>query len=147
MLSQSLDPTKILLLVQFAIQAILLGAVIYFILADKKKTLPTAVLDELKGVLQETQQLSDNFRDQIQTKVDIVKGAMNELDEKIREARLLLEGLEKTAVNTKQVRDYTQADVVRLYKGGFDPVDISQITGIPVGEIQLMVKIVNGENA
>lgn len=144
---QSLDPTKILLLIQFVVQAVLLGIVIYFILVDKKKNLPTEVLDELKDVLQETQHLSDNFRDQIQAKVDIVKGAMNGLDDKIREARLLLEGLEKTAVNTKQTRDYTQTDVVRLYKGGFDPVDISQITGIPVGEIQLMVKITNGDNA
>lgn len=147
MWGQSLDSTKILLLVQFAVQAGLLVTVIYFILTDKKKNLPTAVLDELKGVLHETQQLSDDFRDQIQSKVDVVKGAMNELDEKIREARLLLEGLEKASVSTKQTRDYNQTDVVRLYKGGFDPVDISQITGIPVGEIQLMVKISNGDNA
>lgn len=138
---ESLDPTKTLLLVQFLVQAVLLGIVVFFMLVDKKRNIPTSVFDELKSVIQQTQQLSDSFRDQIQAKVDLVNGVIAELDGKIREAELLMEGLEKTSIHTKQARSYTQSDVVRLYKGGFDPVDISQITGIPIGEIQLMVKI------
>jgi hypothetical protein len=137
----SLDPTKTLLLVQFVVQAILLGVVIFFVATDKKKSISPSVLDELKEVIQQTIQLSDNFNDQIKAEVDIVKGAMTELDDKIREAKLLMEGLEKASVSTKEARKYTPLDVIRLDKGGFDPVDISQITGIPVGEIQLMVKM------
>lgn len=137
----SLDPTKTLLLIQFVVQAILLCVVIFFVVADKKKNIPPTFLDELKDLIQQTRQLSDNFRDQIQAEVDLVKGVMSNLDDKIREANLLMEGLEKTTVSTKQIRKYTPEDVVRLHKGGFDPVDISQITGIPVGEIQLMVKM------
>jgi hypothetical protein len=137
----SLDPTKTLLLIQFVVQAILLGVVIFFVATDKKKSISPSVLDELKEVIQQTRQLSDNFNDQIKAEVDIVEGVMTELDDKIREAKLLMEGLEKASVSTKDTRKYTPSDVVRLYKGGFDPVDISQITGIPVGEIQLMVKM------
>lgn len=137
----SLDPTKTLLLVQFVVQAILLCVVVFFVITDKKKGISPSALDELKEVIQQTRQLSDNFRDQVKTEVDIVKGVMTELDDKIREARLVMEGLEKSAVNTKETRTYTPLDVIRLHKGGFDPVEISRITGIPVGEIQLMVKM------
>jgi hypothetical protein len=137
----SLDPTQTLLVVQFIVQAILLGVVVFFVITDKKKGISSSALDELKELIGQTRQLSDNFRDQIKAEVDIVKGVMTELDDKIREARLLLEGLEKTSMNTKEIRTYTPSDVVRLHKGGFDPVDISRITGIPVGEIQLMVKM------
>ncbi len=137
----SLDPTKILFLVQFAVQAVLLGFVVFFIMTDKKKGISSSSLDELKELIEQTRQLSEGFRDQINTDVEVVKGAINELDDKIREAKLLMEGLEKASANAKEAWKYTPSDVVRLHKGGFDPVDISRITGIPVGEIQLMVKM------
>jgi hypothetical protein len=137
----ALDPTKTLLLVQFLVQAILLGAVIFFIATDKKKVISTSALDELREVIEQTRQLSDNFREQIKSEVSVVRGVMTEFDDKIREAKLLMEGLEKASVSTKETMKYTPSDVTRLHKGGFDPVEISRITGIPVGEIQLMVKM------
>ncbi|HQG30673.1 MAG TPA: hypothetical protein PLA83_01995 [Deltaproteobacteria bacterium] len=137
----SLDPTKTLLIIQFVVQAILLGVIIFFVVADRKKGISPSALDDLKELIGQTRQLSDNFSNQIKTEVEIVKGAMTELDDKIREAKLLMEGLEKASVNVKEVRKYTPSDVAKLHKGGFDPVDISRITGIPVGEIQLMVKM------
>ena len=73
-------------------------------------------------------------------RLDLVPDAASAI-RKIREAKLVADGLEKASAATKETRKYTPADVARLYKGGFDPVDISQITGIPVGEVQLMVKV------
>jgi hypothetical protein len=140
----SLDPLKTLFIIQFAVQAVLLGIVVFLIVVDRKKNIPTSVLDELKAVIGQTSQLTEGFRDQIQARVDLVAKAMAELDAKIREAKLATESLDKAAAasaSARETRKYTQSDVVRLHKGGFDPVDISQITGIPVGEIQLMVKV------
>jgi len=97
-------------------------------------------------VIGQTSQLTEGFRDQIQAKVDLVNKAIVELDAKILEAKNTAEGLEKASgmkatAALKETRKYTQSDVIRLHRGGFDPVDISQITGIPVGEVQLMVKV------
>jgi hypothetical protein len=145
-LFNSLDPMRTLFLIQFVVQAVLLGIVVFLILADKKRSIPTSALDELKTVIGQTSQLTEGFRDQIQAKVDLVNKAMLELDAKIQEARAAGELLEKVSgvragAAAKETRKYTQSDVIRLHKGGFDPVDISQITGIPVGEVQLMVKV------
>lgn len=137
----SLDPLRTLFFVQFAVQAVLLGVVIFLIFIDRKKTVSTSALDELKTVIGQTAALTEGFRDQIQEKVDVVARAMAELDHRVREARAAAEGLEKALAAAKETRAYTQTDVIRLHKGGFDPVDISQITGIPVGEVQLMVKV------
>jgi hypothetical protein len=137
----SLDPLRTLFFIQFIVQAVLLGIVVFLIISDKKRSIPTSALDELKALIGQTSQLTEGFREQIQFKVDIVAKAMGELDAKIREAKLVAEGLEKAATATKETRNYTAADIARLHKGGFDPVDISQITGIPVGEVQLMVKV------
>ena len=82
----------------------------------------------------------------MQKKIEIVTKVMNELDAKTREAETIIKGLEKTALNAKQVRQYNQEDVLRLHKGGFALVDISQITGIPVGEVQLMIKVKDQNN-
>jgi hypothetical protein len=144
-LLNSFDPLKILFVVQFVVQAVLLGIVVFLIMVDKKKNIPTTALDELKAVIGQTSQLTEGFRDQIQAKVDLVKGVMTELDVRIEEAKREADRLEKaagaSAVPAKEARKYTQSDVIRLHRGGFDPVDISQITGIPVGEVQLMVKV------
>lgn len=137
----SLDPLRTLFFVQFAVQAVLLGVVIVLIFIDKKRTMPTSALDELKTVVGQTAALTEGFRDQIQEKVDVVGRAMAELDIRIQEAKAAAQGLEKALAATKETRTYTQIDVIRLHKGGYDPVDISQITGIPVGEVQLMVKV------
>lgn len=137
----SLDPTQTLLLVQFVVQAILLGIVVFFVITEKKKGISSSVLDELEELIGQTRQLSDDFHTQIGSEVDVVKGVMAELDDRIREAKLLMSGLEKASESMKENRTYTPSDVVRLHKGGFDPVEISRITGIPVGEIQLMVKM------
>lgn len=137
----SLDPTKTLLLIQFVVQAALIGVVLFLIIFDKKRKISAPVLDDLKDVIRQTEQLSESFREQARGNVDLVKGAVNELEDRIREARLVIEALEKAAGDAKQTRDFTPSDVLRLHKGGFDPLDISRITGIPLGEVQLMVKI------
>jgi hypothetical protein len=66
---------------------------------------------------------------------------MSDLDAKIRNAELLMKGLEETSLKVKKARQFTPGDVQKLHKGGFDELEISQITGIPVGEIQLMIKV------
>ena len=141
-----MDPTKVLLFAQIVVQIILLGLVVFFIMLEKKRKPPTNVLDELKGVVKDTQNLTNSFHEQMQKKIEIVTKVMNELDAKTREAETIIKGLEKTALNAKQVRQYNQEDVLRLHKGGFALVDISQITGIPVGEVQLMIKVKDQNN-
>lgn len=136
-----MDPTKTLLIVQVAVQIILLGFVAFFIVLEKKRKLPTSVLDELKNVVRETQNLSESFHEQVEKKIEIVSKIMSELDAKMHDAERAISGIEKSFLNTSQSRAYTQEDVLKLDRGGFDPIDISRITGIPVGEIQLMIKV------
>ncbi len=135
------DLFKTLFIIQFIVQTVLVCIVLFLIMSDKKKKIPTDALDELKGVIQQAGQLAESFRNQVQLKTELITKLMSNLDEKIREARLMMEGLEKTSVISKEAKAFSQEDVVRLHNGGFSPVDISQITGIPVGEIQLMVKV------
>jgi hypothetical protein len=145
----SLDPLKTLFVVQFVVQAVLLCIVVYLMVVDKRRSIPTSALDELETVIGQTAQLTEDFRTQIQAKVDLVARAMTELDAKILEAKAAAEALEKAsagavgeeASKARETRTYTPSDVARLHKAGFGPVDISQITGIPVGEVQLMVKV------
>lgn len=142
-----MDPTKVLLFVQIIVQIILLGLVVFFIVLEKKRKLPTTVLDELKSVVSETQNLTNSFHEQIREKIEISSKVMNELDARIREAETIIKGLEQTSINSKQSRQYNSEDVLRLHKGGFALVDISQITGIPVGEVQLMIKVKDQNNS
>jgi len=142
-----LDPTKILLFVQISVQIVLIGIVVFFIVLEKRRAVSTASLDELKEVIRQTQDLSDGFHEQVQKRIDIVSKIMGELDSRIQEAESVMKGLEKTAQCAKQSRQYTEEDVLRLFKGGFSPVDIASITGIPVGEIQLTIKVREQNNS
>ena len=142
-----MDPTKVLLFVQIIVQIILLGLVVFFIVLEKKRKLPTTVLDELKSVVSETQNLTNSFHEQIREKIELSSKVMKELDSRIREAETIIKGLEQTSINSKQSRKYNSEDVLRLHKGGFALVDISQITGIPVGEVQLMIKVKDQNNS
>ncbi len=142
-----MDPTKILLLVQIAVLVVLLAVVIFFLVLDKKKKpLPNA-FDELKDVIRQTRDLSGSFQEQIQIKIDLVNRVMAELDDKIREARLTAEEIEKVNLVTRQSRDFTASDVLKLSRGGYEPGDISRLTGIPLGEVQLMIKMNNQDDA
>ncbi len=142
-----MDPTKILLLVQIAVLVVLLAVVTFFLVLDKrKKPLPNA-FDELKDVIQQTRDLSGSFQEQIQIKIDLVNRIMAELDDKIREARLTAEEIEKVNLVIRQSRDFTASDVLKLSRGGYEPGDISRLTGIPLGEIQLMIKMNQQDDA
>ena len=106
-----MDPTGLLLLIQVIVLAVLLGVVVFFILADRKKKPVPSALDDLRDVIQQTQDLSGNFQEQIQIKVELVNRVLTELDDKIREARLVMEGLEKTYISARQAK--TTASVNR----------------------------------
>lgn len=136
-----MDPTRFLLFVQIIVQAILLVLVIFFIFLEKKRKVPASVLDELRSVVSETQNLTQSFHEQIKEKIEISSKVMHELDVRIKEAESMIRGLERASINTKQSRQYSREDVFRLHEGGFAPVDIAQITGMPLGEIQLMIKV------
>ncbi|HHO75903.1 MAG TPA: hypothetical protein ENN05_05690 [Deltaproteobacteria bacterium] len=142
-----MDPTKLLLVVQIVVQIVLLGFVVFFIVLERKRAVPTSVLDELKDVIKQTQELSDRFHEQVDKKIDIVTKIMDELDNRIQDAKSVMKVLEKTTEVTRQSRQYNQEDVLRLFRGGFTPVDIAQITGIPVGEVQLTIKLRDQNNS
>ncbi|MCU0575642.1 MAG: hypothetical protein MUD15_02310 [Desulfobacterota bacterium] len=135
------DPTRILLLAQLVIQVILIAFVIFLLVLEKRRRLKPDFLEELKAVVNQTQDLSKSFQDHVQQRVDVLGRIMSDLDVKIRSAEVLMKALEETSVKVKKARQFSQTDVQKLHKGSFDPVEISQITGIPVGEIQLMIKV------
>ncbi|MFY9398905.1 MAG: hypothetical protein WAR22_11145 [Desulfomonilia bacterium] len=142
-----MDSAEILLLVQIAVLAVLLGVVVVILVLDRRRKPSPEALEELKTVIRQSQELSTSFQEQTRMKIDLVTRALTELDDKIREARLVMEGLEKAGLAARQRENYTQADVQKLLKGGYEPVDISRITGIPLGEVQLMIRMNRQDDA
>lgn len=136
-----MEPTKALLIVQIAVQIIILAVVAFYIFVERKKKMPTNVLDELKDTISKTQDLSSEFSAQVQKRIEIVNELTERLDSKIKEADAAISAQVKSSVEKKKTRKYAPEDIVKMYKGGFEPIDISQITGIPVGEIELMIKL------
>jgi len=135
------DPTRLLLLAQLVIQVILIAFVVFLLVLEKRRRLKPDFLDELKTVVNQTQNLSRSFQEHVQERVAVLGKIMSDLDAKVRSAEALMKALEETSVKVKKARQFSQADVQKLHKGGFEAVEISQITGIPVGEIQLMIKV------
>jgi hypothetical protein len=142
-----LDPQKILLFAQIGIQIFLIILVVVIIFRDKKKVAPVHTMDELKSLLEETQRLNDEFSRLIQQKSGIITRLIEELDLKMHEAEAVKSGLDDIIGKARMVKTYTKADVLRFSKGGLDPLEISQITEIPVGEIQLMIKLTTQEGS
>lgn len=141
------DPTRLLLFAQLGIQVILIVFVVFLLVLEKKRKFRPEALDELKSVVKQTQELSDTFHGQLQQKIDLISKVMGDLEAKVRTAELLMKGLEETSLKVKKTRQFTPGDVQKLHKVGFDEVEISQVTGIPVGEIQLMIKVASQNNA
>ncbi len=135
------DPTRLLLLAQLVIQIILIAFVVFLLVLEKRRRVKPDVVDELKVIVSQTQDLSKTFQTDIQQRIEILGKITADLDAKTRTAEMLIKVLEETALKVKKARQFTQADVQKLHRGGFDPVEIAQITGIPVGEIQLMIKV------
>ncbi len=136
-----MDPNKAFFIVQIIVQAALLGVVVYLIVKDRRRELPVDVVDDLQQLLEESRRLSEDFSRNIADNADLARQCLKELDLKIEEARKVRSALEEVSVNARKARTYTKDDVVRLFRGGYDPVEISQITGMPVGEVQLMVDL------
>lgn len=135
------DPTHLLLFAQLVIQVILIAFVVFLLVLEKRRRLKPGFLDELRTVVDQTQGLSRSFQDHVQQKVEVLGKIMSDMDTKIRSAEVLIKALEETSLKVKKSRQFNQSDVQKLHKGGYDDIEISQITGIPVGEIQLMIKV------
>ncbi|MCD6570802.1 MAG: hypothetical protein J7L53_08895 [Deltaproteobacteria bacterium] len=141
-----MDSTKILLIAQFILQIIFLGLVIFIFVREKRDKIPSEVLDRLKEIIGESKDLSSEFSSQIQEKVELISNVMKGLDARIDNAKAILNSLEEVIDKASTIRKYTKSDILKLSKGGFDPVSISQVTGIPVGEVELMLKIKEKED-
>ena len=141
------DPSRLLLYAQLVIQVILIGFVVFLLVLEKRRKMRPETLDELQSVVKHTKELSNTFHSQLQQKIDLTAKVLSDLDTKIHTSELLMKALEETSLKVKKSRQFNAADVQKLTKGGFDAVEISQITGIPVGEIQLMVKVANQGSA
>ncbi len=137
------DPTRLLLIAQVVIQVILIAFVVFLLVLEKKRKVKPGALEELKEVVKQTQDLSNAFHGNVQQRIDLVAKVMNNLDSKIRNAEVLMKALEETSMKVKKARQFNSSDVLKLHRGGFDDLEISQITGVPVGEIQLMIKVSN----
>ena len=141
------DPTRLLLVAQLVIQVILIAFVVFLLILEKRRRLRPEALDELKAVVRQTKDLSDTFHGNVQQRVDLLARVMGELDSKTKNAEVLIKALEETAVKVKKTRQFTASDVQKLHRGGFEALEISQITGVPVGEIQLMIKVGNPQGS
>jgi uncharacterized protein YoxC len=140
------DPTRLLLIVQVVIQVILIAFVVFLLILEKKRKVKPGALEELKAVVKQTQDLSNTFQGNVQQRIDLVAKVMGDLDGKIRNAEVLMKALEETSMKVKKARQFNSSDVLKLHRGGFNDLEISQITGVPVGEIQLMIKVSNPQD-
>jgi hypothetical protein len=140
------DPTRLLLIAQVVIQVILIAFVVFLLVLEKKRKVKPDALEELKEVVKQTQDLSNAFHGNVQQRIDLVAKVMGDLDSKIRNAEVLMKALEETSLKVKKARQFNSSDVLKLHRGGFDVLEISQITGVPVGEIQLMIKVSNPQD-
>ncbi|MGO9145105.1 MAG: DUF6115 domain-containing protein [Desulfomonilia bacterium] len=137
------DPIRLLLIAQLVIQVILIAFVVFLLVLEKRRRLRPEALDELKAVVKQTKDLSDTFHGNVQQRVDLLTKVMSDLDSKMKKAEVLIKALEETSVKVKKARQFNSSDVQKLHRGGFEALEISQITGVPVGEIQLMIKVGN----
>lgn len=137
------EPVRFLLIVQLVIQVILIAFVVFLLVLEKRRKVKPQALEELRAVVKQTQDLTDTFNGNIQQNIELVTKVMGDLDGKIRNAEVLIKALEETSMKVKKARQFNSSDVQRLHKGGFDVLEICQITGVPVGEIQLMIKVGN----
>jgi vacuolar-type H+-ATPase subunit I/STV1 len=140
------DPIRLLLIAQLVIQVILIAFVVFLLVLEKRRRVRPEALDELKAVVKQTKDLSDTFHGNVQQRVDLLTKVMSDLDSKIRNAEVLIKALEETSVKVKKARQFNASDVQKLHRGGFEALEISQITGVPVGEIQLMIKMGNPQD-
>lgn len=140
------DPIRLLLIAQLVIQVILVAFVVFLLVLEKRRRVRPEALDELKAVVKQTKDLSDTFHGNVQQRVDLLTRVMSEFDSKIKNAEVLIKALEETSVKVKKARQFNSSDVQKLHRGGFDALEISQITGVPVGEIQLMIKVGNPQD-
>lgn len=141
-----MEPMKLILFVQIIVQVLLLILVVVLIIREKKLSISSKSIDNLKEVIGETQQLSDDFSHQITERMDLVKQVMSDLESKLMEAAQIKSALEALTQQVKAIKRFTSEDVLKLHNTGFEPERISQITGIPSGEIELMVKIKKPKN-
>jgi vacuolar-type H+-ATPase subunit I/STV1 len=137
------DHIRLLLIAQLVIQVILIAFVVFLLVLEKRRRVRPEALDELKAVVKQTKDLSDTFHGNVQQRVDLLTKVMSDLDSKIKNAEVLIKALEETSVKVKKARQFNSSDVQKLHRGGFEALEISQITGVPVGEIQLMIKVGN----
>ena len=136
-----MSPDKILIYAQIVIQIFLVLLVILLILRDRQRSVSSQALDNLKKLLGETQKINEEFADAIQQKTSMVQQLMDELENRMQAAQNLKTVLGSGGSNKPPEKSHSTADVLRLSKDGHDALEISRITGIPVGEVHLMIKL------
>jgi len=136
-----LSPDKLLLYAQILIQIFLVFLVIVLIMRDRKRSVSAQALDNLKKLLDETQKINEEFAAVIQQKTGMVQRLMDELEDRMQAAQNLKTVLGPGGSSIPAAKSHSTADVLRLSKEGHDALEISQITGIPVGEVHLMIKL------
>lgn len=136
-----MGPDKILLYAQIVIQILLVLLVVVLIVRDRKRAVSSQALDNLKKLLEETQKINEEFAAGIQQKTAVVQRLMEELENRVQAAQNLKNVLGSGGSDMPAAKSHSTADVLRLSKEGHDAIEISQITGIPVGEVLLMIKL------
>lgn len=136
-----MSPDKLLIYAQIVIQVILVFLVIVLIIRDRKRSVSSQALENLKQLLEDTKKINEDFAASIQQKTSMVQRLMDELEHKMQTAQNLKSLLGSGGANPPAAKSHSTADVLRLSKEGHDALEISRITGIPVGEVHLMIKL------
>ncbi|MEA2102668.1 MAG: hypothetical protein U9P80_08880 [Thermodesulfobacteriota bacterium] len=131
---------------QIIILVILTGVVVLMIIKDRGKKRLLGKLNGLDEIIDRTQSLSDGLAEQIKERSDIVSRLTGDLDRRIARAEVLLNDLESDMDSMDRhaaaaTRAFSKNDVMRLIDKGHDPHEIARMTGIPIGEIQLMIRV------
>jgi len=137
-----LDPSRIVLYTQIIVQIVLLMFIVILILRERRRRVSPEAIDALRAAIEDARHLSDEFVRQVQEKADFITCLMQDLEKRIRDADEAVQQLRPSADRgDHQPRHYSKAEVMNLYREGSKPENIARLTGIPLGEIQLMIKL------
>lgn len=142
-----MDPLKILFFIQLVVQVFLIGLVILLFVKDRQKAQLPQALDDLRQLLDQSNRINEQFTTLMQQKAGMAKELLGELESTMAAAKALKRGLDEAVAKAQPPRSYTKGDVVRLSKAGMAPLEIAQITGIPEGEVHLMIKLTGKDEA
>ncbi|HDP26242.1 MAG TPA: hypothetical protein ENN34_12480 [Deltaproteobacteria bacterium] len=137
------EPSQVFLLTQIVIQLVLIGIVAFLVITEKRHRFDPGVVDEIRGLVKEAQDAVETVHEKVQSEIKGAELLMKDLEQAINVAESLIKVMEEVTVKMRRAYQFSRDDIEKLHGAGYDALSIAQITGIPLGEVQLMIKIKN----